>query len=119
MISYIDVDLLDFQVAQLHHELNLKDELLQFYTNAAEESEGEASGSPTSVFSVYKTQIHSYSLVLVQRIVFIVSEAKTPFSPASVQFESSSSTTSVFIYTEAKTQFLSRSSPVFSVSAWS
>ncbi|XP_062386161.1 trafficking kinesin-binding protein 1-like [Sardina pilchardus] len=34
------------EVAQLHHELNLKDELLQFYTNAAEESE-EDSGSPT------------------------------------------------------------------------
>ncbi|XP_051520426.1 trafficking kinesin-binding protein 1 isoform X3 [Myxocyprinus asiaticus] len=34
------------EVAQLHHELNLKDELLQFYTNAAEESE-EASGLPT------------------------------------------------------------------------
>nr|XP_055075174.1 trafficking kinesin-binding protein 1 isoform X1 [Misgurnus anguillicaudatus] len=32
------------EVAQLHHELNLKDELLQFYTNAAEESE---EGSPT------------------------------------------------------------------------
>ncbi len=35
-------------MAQLHHELNLKDELLQFYTNAVEESE-EGSGSPTSV----------------------------------------------------------------------
>uniref|UniRef100_A0A671MK60 Trafficking kinesin-binding protein 1-like n=2 Tax=Sinocyclocheilus anshuiensis TaxID=1608454 RepID=A0A671MK60_9TELE len=35
------------EVAQLHHELNLKDELLQFYTNAVEESE-EGSGSPTS-----------------------------------------------------------------------
>ncbi|XP_056597246.1 trafficking kinesin-binding protein 1 [Triplophysa dalaica] len=34
------------EVAQLHHELNLKDELLQFYTNAAEESE-DGSGSPT------------------------------------------------------------------------
>lgn len=38
------------QVAQLHHELNLKDELLQFYTNAAEESEDESSSSPTSAF---------------------------------------------------------------------
>lgn len=36
------------QVAQLHHELNLKDELLQFYTNAAEEIEDESSSSPTS-----------------------------------------------------------------------
>ncbi|XP_057684573.1 trafficking kinesin-binding protein 1-like isoform X2 [Corythoichthys intestinalis] len=35
------------EVAQLHHELNLKDELLQFYTNAAEESEDESGGSPT------------------------------------------------------------------------
>ncbi|KAL6476273.1 hypothetical protein MHYP_G00147720 [Metynnis hypsauchen] len=35
------------EVAQLHHELNLKDELLQFYTNAAEESEEEAA-SPSS-----------------------------------------------------------------------
>uniref|UniRef100_A0A8C1YPC3 Uncharacterized protein n=1 Tax=Cyprinus carpio TaxID=7962 RepID=A0A8C1YPC3_CYPCA len=34
------------EVAQLHHELNLKDELLQFYTNAVEEIE-EGSGSPT------------------------------------------------------------------------
>ncbi|XP_020498845.2 trafficking kinesin-binding protein 1-like isoform X2 [Labrus bergylta] len=33
------------EVAQLHHELNLKDELLQFYTNAAE-SEDESSSSP-------------------------------------------------------------------------
>lgn len=38
------------QVAQLHHELNLKDELLQFYTNAAEESEDESSSSPTWAF---------------------------------------------------------------------
>ncbi|XP_019731165.1 trafficking kinesin-binding protein 1 isoform X3 [Hippocampus comes] len=35
------------EVAQLHHELNLKDELLQFYTNAADESEEESGGSPT------------------------------------------------------------------------
>lgn len=38
------------QVAQLHHELNLKDELLQFYTNAAEESEDESSSSPPWAF---------------------------------------------------------------------
>lgn len=38
------------QVAQLHHELNLKDELLQFYTNAAEESEDESGSSPTWAF---------------------------------------------------------------------
>lgn len=59
------------QVAQLHHELNLKDELLQFYTNAAEESEDESSSSPTwalispspsrSIFSKpdYALQTHS------------------------------------------------------------
>ncbi|XP_034096983.1 LOW QUALITY PROTEIN: trafficking kinesin-binding protein 1-like [Gymnodraco acuticeps] len=35
------------EVAQLHHELNLKDELLQFYTNSVEESEDESSSSPT------------------------------------------------------------------------
>uniref|UniRef100_A0A8C7F3R5 Trafficking kinesin protein 1 n=1 Tax=Oncorhynchus kisutch TaxID=8019 RepID=A0A8C7F3R5_ONCKI len=36
------------EVAQLHHELNLKDELLQFYTNASEESEEDTTtGSPT------------------------------------------------------------------------
>ncbi|XP_031441766.1 trafficking kinesin-binding protein 1-like isoform X2 [Clupea harengus] len=34
------------EVAQLHHELNLKDELLQFYTSAADESEEEG-GSPS------------------------------------------------------------------------
>ncbi|XP_029369611.1 trafficking kinesin-binding protein 1 isoform X3 [Echeneis naucrates] len=34
------------EVAQLHHELNLKDELLQFYTNAAEDSEDETNISP-------------------------------------------------------------------------
>lgn len=34
------------EVAQLHHELNLKDELLQFYTNSVEESEDESSSSP-------------------------------------------------------------------------
>ncbi|MCI4385418.1 hypothetical protein PGIGA_G00050210 [Pangasianodon gigas] len=33
------------EVAQLHHELNLKDELLQFYTNAEEESEEDATSS--------------------------------------------------------------------------
>ncbi|KAA8586149.1 hypothetical protein FQN60_007718 [Etheostoma spectabile] len=48
--TYNDIDavtrLLE-EVAQLHHELNLKDELLQFYTNAAEESEDESSTSPT------------------------------------------------------------------------
>lgn len=30
------------QVSQLRHDLSMKDELLQFYTNAAEESEGES-----------------------------------------------------------------------------
>ncbi|XP_077362648.1 trafficking kinesin-binding protein 1 [Festucalex cinctus] len=35
------------EVAQLHHELNLKDELLQFYTNAADENEEESGESPT------------------------------------------------------------------------
>ncbi|XP_024921133.1 trafficking kinesin-binding protein 1 isoform X2 [Cynoglossus semilaevis] len=39
------------EVAQLHHELNLKDELLQFYTNAAEESE-EFGSSPRHKHSV-------------------------------------------------------------------
>uniref|UniRef100_A0AAY4BDP6 Trafficking protein, kinesin binding 1a n=1 Tax=Denticeps clupeoides TaxID=299321 RepID=A0AAY4BDP6_9TELE len=38
-------DLIREEVAQLHHELNLKDELLQFYTNVADESEDEG-GSP-------------------------------------------------------------------------
>lgn len=43
-------DLWPLQVAQLYHELNLKDELLQFYTNAAEESE-EFGSSPRLAFS--------------------------------------------------------------------
>lgn len=30
------------QVSQLRHELSMKDELLQFYTSAAEESEPES-----------------------------------------------------------------------------
>lgn len=30
------------QVSQLRHDLSMKDELLQFYTSAAEESEGES-----------------------------------------------------------------------------
>lgn len=33
------------QVSQLRHELSMKDELLQFYTSAAEESEGESTTS--------------------------------------------------------------------------
>ncbi|KAM6909705.1 trafficking kinesin-binding protein 1 [Xenentodon cancila] len=33
------------EVSQLRHDLSMKDELLQFYTNAAEESEGESSSS--------------------------------------------------------------------------
>uniref|UniRef100_A0AAR2K1S3 Trafficking protein, kinesin binding 1 n=1 Tax=Pygocentrus nattereri TaxID=42514 RepID=A0AAR2K1S3_PYGNA len=46
------------EVAQLHHELNLKDELLQFYTNAAEESEEEAtSPSSSSVHSLYSVYL--------------------------------------------------------------
>uniref|UniRef100_A0AAY5EMC5 HAP1 N-terminal domain-containing protein n=1 Tax=Electrophorus electricus TaxID=8005 RepID=A0AAY5EMC5_ELEEL len=45
------------EVTQLHHELNLKDELLQIYTNAAEESEEEA--SPTSVHSLSHLHLRS------------------------------------------------------------
>lgn len=30
------------QVSQLRHDVSMKDELLQFYTSAAEESEGES-----------------------------------------------------------------------------
>lgn len=33
------------QVSQLRHELSMKDELLQFYTSAAEESEPESACS--------------------------------------------------------------------------
>ncbi|KAM4568702.1 trafficking kinesin-binding protein 1 isoform 1-T1 [Fundulus diaphanus] len=33
------------EVSQLRHDLSMKDELLQFYTNAAEESEGESTTS--------------------------------------------------------------------------
>ncbi|KAM8846821.1 trafficking kinesin-binding protein 1 isoform 2-T5 [Synchiropus picturatus] len=33
------------EVSQLRHDLSMKDELLQFYTNAAEESEGDSSTS--------------------------------------------------------------------------
>ncbi|CAG6015925.1 unnamed protein product [Menidia menidia] len=33
------------EVSQLRHDLSMKDELLQFYTHAAEESEGESSSS--------------------------------------------------------------------------
>lgn len=33
---------LSTQVSQLRHELSMKDELLQFYTSAAEESEPES-----------------------------------------------------------------------------
>uniref|UniRef100_A0A3Q2CSX6 Trafficking protein, kinesin binding 1a n=1 Tax=Cyprinodon variegatus TaxID=28743 RepID=A0A3Q2CSX6_CYPVA len=33
------------EVSQLRHDLSMKDELLQFYTNAAEESEGESNTS--------------------------------------------------------------------------
>nr|XP_043908095.1 trafficking kinesin-binding protein 1-like isoform X2 [Solea senegalensis] len=43
----IQVGQITEEVAQLHHELNLKDELLQFYTQAAEESEDESGSSPT------------------------------------------------------------------------
>uniref|UniRef100_A0A3Q3RRX1 Trafficking kinesin-binding protein 1-like n=1 Tax=Mastacembelus armatus TaxID=205130 RepID=A0A3Q3RRX1_9TELE len=43
----IQVGQITEEVAQLHHELNLKDELLQFYTNAVEESEDESGSSPT------------------------------------------------------------------------
>lgn len=52
----LNVSFLVRQVAQLHHELNLKDELLQFYTNAADESEEESGGSPTSAF--FKIDLH-------------------------------------------------------------
>ncbi|XP_068602998.1 trafficking kinesin-binding protein 1 [Brachionichthys hirsutus] len=43
------------EVAQLHHELNLKDELLQFYTNTAEESEEESGSSPMGKKSKLQT----------------------------------------------------------------
>uniref|UniRef100_A0A4W6FQ40 Trafficking kinesin protein 1 n=1 Tax=Lates calcarifer TaxID=8187 RepID=A0A4W6FQ40_LATCA len=49
----IQVGQITEEVAQLHHELNLKDELLQFYTNAAEESEDESSSSPTLASFLY------------------------------------------------------------------
>lgn len=33
------------QVSQLRHDLSMKDELLQFYTSAAEESDGESAST--------------------------------------------------------------------------
>ncbi|XP_054898288.1 trafficking kinesin-binding protein 1 isoform X3 [Poeciliopsis prolifica] len=39
------VDHIREEVSQLRHDLSMKDELLQFYTNAAEESEGESNTS--------------------------------------------------------------------------
>ncbi|KAJ8354204.1 hypothetical protein SKAU_G00217710 [Synaphobranchus kaupii] len=38
------------EVSQLRHELSMKDELLQFYTSAAEESEGESTTSTPILF---------------------------------------------------------------------
>ncbi|XP_029920123.1 trafficking kinesin-binding protein 1 [Myripristis murdjan] len=55
------------EVAQLHHELNLKDELLQFYTNAAEESEDESSGSPTGKRSKLETASGGFGTDTLQR----------------------------------------------------
>ncbi|CAF99478.1 unnamed protein product, partial [Tetraodon nigroviridis] len=54
------------QVAQLHHELNLKDELLQFYTSVTEESEDESSGSPTlaSILSLWCFPFHTQRLIV-------------------------------------------------------
>ncbi|XP_035537940.1 trafficking kinesin-binding protein 1-like [Morone saxatilis] len=55
------------EVAQLHHELNLKDELLQFYTNAAEESEDESSSSPTGKKSKLETASGAFVSDTLQR----------------------------------------------------
>ncbi|XP_056154152.1 trafficking kinesin-binding protein 1-like isoform X2 [Lampris incognitus] len=57
------------EVAQLHHELNLKDELLQFYTNAAEESEEESSSSasPTGKKSKVGSALGGFGTDTLQR----------------------------------------------------
>uniref|UniRef100_H3CV28 Trafficking kinesin protein 1 n=1 Tax=Tetraodon nigroviridis TaxID=99883 RepID=H3CV28_TETNG len=58
------------EVAQLHHELNLKDELLQFYTSVTEESEDESSGSPTlaSILSLWEASGAFVSEVLQRKL---------------------------------------------------
>ncbi|XP_034016788.1 trafficking kinesin-binding protein 1-like isoform X2 [Thalassophryne amazonica] len=55
------------EVAQFHHELNLKDELLQFYTNAAEESEDESASSPTGKKSKLETACGGFVSDTLQR----------------------------------------------------
>ena len=44
-LSFLSFIYFCLQVSQLRHDLSMKDELLQFYTSAAEESEGESSTS--------------------------------------------------------------------------
>ncbi|GLD57950.1 trafficking kinesin-binding protein 1-like protein, partial [Lates japonicus] len=63
----IQVGQITEEVAQLHHELNLKDELLQFYTNAAEESEDESSSSPTGKKSKVETASGAFVSDTLQR----------------------------------------------------
>uniref|UniRef100_A0A4W6FQ36 Trafficking kinesin protein 1 n=1 Tax=Lates calcarifer TaxID=8187 RepID=A0A4W6FQ36_LATCA len=84
----IQVGQITEEVAQLHHELNLKDELLQFYTNAAEESEDESSSSPTkrtslsaqrylhTLITVTHTYTH-YKKVKLLGIYCLISETET------------------------------------------
>lgn len=72
------------QVAQLHHELNLKDELLQFYTSVTEESEDESSGSPTlaSILSLWCFPFHTQRLIVrvfVRRARAVKGEASGAF----------------------------------------
>lgn len=47
------------QVSQLRHDLSMKDELLQFYTSAAEESEGESTTS-TPYVSSQSLPLHTF-----------------------------------------------------------
>ncbi|XP_026156486.1 trafficking kinesin-binding protein 1 isoform X1 [Mastacembelus armatus] len=63
----IQVGQITEEVAQLHHELNLKDELLQFYTNAVEESEDESGSSPTGKKSKVQTACGGFVSDTLQR----------------------------------------------------
>ncbi|TRY65682.1 hypothetical protein DNTS_005534 [Danionella cerebrum] len=75
------------EVSQLHHELNLKDELLQFYTSAAEEEEEDegtrtppadaARGGPSDALQLKLRELQEENLSLRSEAIHLRSETES------------------------------------------
>uniref|UniRef100_A0A8C6KMT1 Trafficking kinesin protein 1 n=1 Tax=Nothobranchius furzeri TaxID=105023 RepID=A0A8C6KMT1_NOTFU len=76
------------EVSQLRHDLSMKDELLQFYTNAAEESEGESNTSTPNRFIKHANHLETETISYEEKEQQLVNDCVKELRGANLQISS-------------------------------